>query len=302
MKIAVLGAGAVGCYYGGLLARGGHDVTLIGRPAHVAAIESHGLFFETAQWRAHIPIRASTDSTWVRHADTVLFCVKSGDTESAGAAIAPFLKPDAVVYSLQNGVDNAERLQALVSQKVVPVVVYVAAGMEGPGHVRHNGRGELVLGTEAVCDAFVAACQAAQIPVERSGAVTEALWNKLVINCAYNALSAITQQPYGKLVQTQGVGDLIDLVVAECLAVATAKGLSLPADLTSAVHQIAVSMAPQRSSTARDLARGKTTEVEHINGYIVREGRRLGVPTPVNATLQTLVKVFEDRQTLGAQG
>jgi 2-dehydropantoate 2-reductase len=90
--------------------------------------------------------------------------------------------------------------------------------------------------------------------------------------------------------------------VAECLAVATAKGLSLPADLTSAVHQIAVSMAPQRSSTARDLARGKTTEVEHINGYIVREGRRLGVPTPVNATLQTLVKVFEDRQTLGAQG
>ncbi|MFM2261832.1 MAG: ketopantoate reductase ApbA, partial [Pseudomonadota bacterium] len=249
MKIAVLGAGAVGCYYGGLLARGGHDVILIGRPAHVAAIESHGLFFETAQWRAHIPIRASTDSAWVRHADTVLFCVKSGDTESAGAAIAPFLKPDAVVYSLQNGVDNAERLQALVSQKVVPVVVYVAAGMEGPGHVRHNGRGELVLGTEAVCDPFVAACQAAQIPVERSGAVTEALWNKLVINCAYNALSAITQQAYGKLVQTQGVGDLIDLAVAECLAVATAKGLSLPADLTSAVHQIAVSMAPQRSST-----------------------------------------------------
>ncbi len=297
MKIAVVGAGAVGCYYGGLLARGGNDVTLIGRPPHVAALQSNGLLFETAHGSSQIPIFASTDMAQAANADTVLFCVKSGDTESAGAALAPHLKPSAVVYSLQNGVDNADRLQAMIAQRVFPAVVYVAAGMEGPGHVRHNGRGELVLGPDPACDPFASTCQTAGIPIERSDAVAKALWSKLVINCAYNALSAITQQPYGQLVQTAGVMDLINSVIQECRTVASALGLILPADLDGTVHQIAVSMAPQRSSTARDLARGKTTEVEHINGYIVRQGQRLGLATPVNSTLLTLVKVLENQQT-----
>jgi 2-dehydropantoate 2-reductase len=297
MKIAVLGAGAVGCYYGGLLARSGYPVTLIGRSTHVAALQKNGLLFETAQGSWHFPVHATTEVCQVANADTVLFCVKSVDTETAGAAMAPHLKPEAVVYSLQNGVDNAERLQSLLPQQVFPAVVYVAAGMEGPGHVRHNGRGELVLGPDPACEPFVLACQTAGISVERSAAVTEALWSKLVINCAYNALSAITQQTYGQLVQqTPGVVNLIDGVIQECRAVAATMGLVLPPNLDASVHQIAVSMAHQRSSTARDLARGKKTEVEHINGYIVRQGLRLGVATPVNTTLLTLVKVLENRQ------
>src|SRR5690606_19156137 len=142
--IAVMGAGAVGCYYGGMLARAGHEVTLIGRKAHVAAMAAQGgLRFESRRFDGVIPLRAETEASAVAGADVVLFCVKSADTAEAGREIAPHLKGDTVVLSLQNGVDNAERLQVVVDCAVVPVVVYVAAEMAGPGHIRHHGRGDL---------------------------------------------------------------------------------------------------------------------------------------------------------------
>src|SRR5258706_10709632 len=146
MRIAVMGAGAVGCYYGGMLARAGHAVTLIGRARHVDALRRAGLLLGTQSFRAHVPVQASTEASAVRGATLVLCCVKSTDTEAAAADLAAHLEPDALVLSLQNGVDNAERLQALLRQRVAPAVVYVAAEMAGPGHVRPHGRGELVIG------------------------------------------------------------------------------------------------------------------------------------------------------------
>jgi 2-dehydropantoate 2-reductase len=143
MKIAVSGAGAVGCYYGFKLARAGHDVVLIARPQHLEAIERHGLRLETLDER--IRVSASTEASAVQGAQLVLFCVKSNDTESGAAAIKPHLAPDASVLSLQNGVENADRLRALLRQEVVAAVVYVGTEMAGPGHVRHHGRGELVI-------------------------------------------------------------------------------------------------------------------------------------------------------------
>ena len=125
MKIAVMGAGAVGCYYGGMLARAGHDVMLIGRPQHVEAVERQGLRLETQTFDEHIRVSASTEGSAVQGAAFVLFCVKSTDTESGAAAIKPHLAPDALVLSLQNGVENADRLRALLPQEVVAAVVYV---------------------------------------------------------------------------------------------------------------------------------------------------------------------------------
>ncbi|MBP6536392.1 MAG: 2-dehydropantoate 2-reductase [Xylophilus sp.] len=294
-KIAVMGAGAVGCYYGGMLARAGHDVTLIGRPNHVDAIQRDGLLLDTQSFKEQVRLQASTEPSAVAGATLVLFCVKSTDTESAAAAIRPHLLPGALVLSLQNGVDNAVRLQAaLPAQEVAASVVYVATEMPGPGHVQHNGRGELVIAASPSSAEAAALLIAAGVPTDISTNVEGALWAKLILNCAYNALSAITQQPYGQLVQGEGVQDVIRDLVNECLAVAQADGITVPGDVWQAVERIAQTMPQQLSSTAQDLARGKRSEIDHLNGYVLRRGEVLGIATPVNRVMHTLVKLLEE--------
>ncbi len=296
LKIAVMGAGAVGCYYGGMLARAGHPVVLVARPQHVAAINQHGLRLHTTTFDEQVPLAASSDPAAVAGADVVLFSVKSLDTESAGAQIRPHLAPDALVLCLQNGVDNADRLRGVLpDHAVAAAVVYVATEMAGPGYVRHHGRGELVIELCALSNALAAAFIAAGVPTEVSSNVRGALWAKLILNCAYNAVSAITQLPYGKTVPGEGVEDLMRDVVAECLAVATADGVQVPGDVNAAVRKIAETMRTQYSSTAQDLARGKRTEIDDLNGLIVRRGEALGVPTPANRVLWALVKLLESK-------
>jgi len=291
-----MGAGAVGCYYGGMLARAGHDVTLIARAQHVEAVRRSGLRLQTTTFDASVPMRASEDPSAARGAKLVLFSVKSPDTERAGTALAPHLAPDAVILSLQNGVDNAERLAATLGRDVISAVVYVATEMAGPGHLRHHGRGELVIGPSAASARIAAAFGAAGVPVEVSDNVIGALWAKLIVNCAYNALSAITQLPYGRLVQGDGIPAVMHDVVDECLAVARAAGVDVPGDMHQAVPRIAESMPGQFSSTAQDLARGKLTEIDHLNGLVVRKGEALGVPTPANRLLLALVKLLERKR------
>jgi 2-dehydropantoate 2-reductase len=290
-----MGAGAVGCYYGAMLGRAGHQVTLIGRPQHAEAIRGAGLRLQTSSSDEFIDVKASTEADAVRGARLVLFSVKSTDTETAGKALAPHLERDAAILTLQNGVDNAERLAATLGREVIPAVVYVAVEMAGAGHVRHHGRGELVIGRSSASEAIAAAFRAAGVPVEISGNVAGALWAKLIVNSAYNALSAITQLPYGRLVQGTGVPDIMRDVVDECLAVARAAGVQVPGDMHDAVRRIAQTMPGQYSSTAQDLARQKKTEIEHLNGFVVRKGAALGVRTPVNHVLLGLVKLLETR-------
>ena len=294
-SIAVMGAGAVGCYYGGMLARAGHKVTLVGRPTHVAAVRRSGLRLQTGAFDEHVPAQASTDPDAVRGAQLVLFCVKSPDTEAAGRTLAPHLAHDAAIVTLQNGVDNAERLAATLGREVIPAVVYVAVEMAGAGHVRHHGRGELLIGQGAGSEALVAAFGAAGVPVQVSNNVRGALWAKLIVNCAYNALSAITQLPYGRLVEGAEVPVVMRDVVDECLAVARAAAVQVPGDIHQTVQQLAHTMPAQLSSTAQDLARGKKSEIDHLNGVVVRKGEALGVRTPVNRTLLALVKLLESK-------
>lgn len=296
LHVAVMGAGAVGCYYGGMLARAGHAVTLIARPAHVKAIERAGLRMETRTFDEQVPLAASSEAAAVQGADVVLFCVKSTDTESAGAQMATHLKPGALVLCLQNGVDNADRLRAaLPGHSVAAAVVYVATEMPGPGHLRHHGRGELVVEPAAGIDAVARALIAAGVPTEVSVNVRGALWMKLVLNCAYNAISAIAQRPYGETVPGVGIPQVMRDVVDECLAVALAEGVQLPGDPHAAVAQLVLAMPTQSSSTAQDLARGKRTEIDYLNGLIVRRGEALGIATPVNRTLWALVKLLEGK-------
>jgi 2-dehydropantoate 2-reductase len=293
MDIAVMGAGAVGCYYGAMLALSGHAVTLIGRRKHVDAVNLNGLVLEKKARLITIPMRASVEPNAVQHAQLVLFCVKSTDTEAAAQAMKPHLSPDAVILSLQNGVDNAERLQAVLQHAVIPTVVYVAAEMTGAGHIRHHGRGELVLGTSPRSSQIAGIFAEAGIPTDVAEDVSGALWTKLILNCAYNALSAISQRPYGQLVERAEIKAVIKDVVQECQAVAQKMKQFISDDIWNSVEQIAETMPTQYSSTAQDLARGKPSEIDHLNGYIVRKGSELGVATPVNRALHALVKLME---------
>jgi len=300
-----MGAGAVGSFYGAMLARAGHEVTLIGRPAHVQAVQRDGLRLEMAQQTHSVRLQARCDPAAIAGAELVLCCVKSGDTEAAALQMAPHLADTTLLMSLQNGVDNAATLARLLPCRVIPAVVYVAVALGGPGVVRHFGRGDLAIGampggTESsipewpTLQTLVDFFATAQVPVRIVPDVAVELWAKLLVNCAYNAISALAQMPYERLAARPDVVELQHDVVSEVIAVAAAAGVTLPLDASlQAVARIAAGMPQQLSSTAQDMARKKPSEIDHLNGYIVRRGRELGVPTPVNRTLHALVKLVE---------
>jgi 2-dehydropantoate 2-reductase len=254
------------------------------------------LRLETRDFDEHVRLAASPHASAVKGANLVLFCVKSTDTESAAAEMNAHLMPDAVLFTLQNGVENADRLRSVVRQEVAAAVVYVATEMAGPGHVRHHGLGELVIEPSSISEAVAQAFIAAGVPTQISTNVRGSLWVKLILNCAYNALSAIAQQPYGQLVQGDGVTSTMRDIVTECLAVAKADAVTVPGDIDAAVRRIAETMPTQYSSTAQDLLRGKRSEIDHLNGLIVRRGQALGIATPANRLLHTLVKLLESKQ------
>lgn len=296
LKVAVMGAGAVGCFFGGMLARAGHAVTLIARPQHVEAIHANGLRMETRTFDEQVGLDATSDPAGVAGADVVLFSVKSMDTESAGEQIRPHLQPGALVLCLQNGVDNADRLRKVLPQhQVAASVVYVGTEMAGPGHLKHHGRGELEIEPSPAAERLAGALRAAGVVVDLSPNVVGALWLKLILNCAYNAISAIAQMPYGKSVLSPGIREVMDDAVAECLAVARAEGVVVPGEVGEVVRKLAESMPAQYSSTAQDLKRGKASEIDYLNGYVDRRGEVLGIPTPVNRTLWALVKLLEGK-------
>jgi len=303
VSVAVLGAGAVGCYFGGMLAGAGVPVTLIGRARHVEAINANGLFLDGLRFQERIPISASTDVSAARDADIVLFCVKIVDTEQA----AKLLRPEALTISLQNGVDNVSRIRAATGVEAIPAVVYVAAAMTAPGRVKHSGRGDLVIGDiwgndrlqRSLAD-LATMFEQAEVPCRISENVEGELWTKMIINCAYNAISALGRAKYAALVRDHLTRDLMRRVTEEAIAVARAGGVRLPdVDLIEAVWKIGDAMAESTSSTAQDIACGNRTEIDSLNGYIVRRGAELGVATPANQTLHALVKLLEGNSGTG---
>jgi len=305
-RIAVLGAGAVGCYFGGMLARAGAPVTLIGRTPHVGAIAQHGLFLEGLHFQQYIPVSASTRVSAVHDAEIVLFCVKTLDTEEAAKSLAPHLAPGAVLISLQNGVDNVERIRSAAKIDAFAAVVYVAAAMTAPGRVKHSGRGDLILGDlpgrveenghrQRQLERLASLFERAGVPCRVSENVEGELWTKMIINCAYNAISALGRAKYHRAGGNPLTREVMIKVVEEALAVARAAGVRLPEiNMVETALEISKSMANATSSTAQDLARGKRTEIDSLNGYLVRRGAELGVATPVNQTLHALVKLLEE--------
>lgn len=277
-----------------MLALAGVPVTLIGRPAHIEAIARDGLLLESQRGDDRIRLAATTSMDGVRDAHTLLLCVKTLDTETVAREIRPFLSPVSTVVSMQNGVDNVSRIRAASGIQAIPVVVYVAASMAGPGHVKHSGRGDLVLPESA--RALAATFEAAEIPCRLSPAIENELWQKMVMNCGYNAISALGRAQYGRMAKDPRIRALIRRTIAETVAVARADGVELSEEaMVEAARRLGEAMSGATSSTAQDIARGKTTEIESLNGYVARRGAEAGIPTPVNETLCALVHLLEGK-------
>lgn len=300
-RVAVVGAGAVGSYFGGLMALAGAPAVMIGRQAFVDALKEQGLFLDTLHFQRRVQVEASVELSAVRSADLVLFCVKATDNSETARAFAPFLTPNAIVVSLQNGVDNVEQIREAAGIDVLPAVVYIAVSMDKPGYVKHVSRGDLVLDGKSEKARVVAEMlRRAGIPCRLSDNIEGELWAKLLWNCALNAISALGQARYGQIAESGDARKLVRAVVEEVLAVVHAAKIVLPdvpdaeAAMAGAMN-IATNAAPALSSTAQDINRGKRTEIDSLNGFITRRGTELGVPTPVNHALYTLVKLLEMR-------
>jgi 2-dehydropantoate 2-reductase len=301
--IAVVGAGAVGSYFGGMLARAGAPVTLIGRAPHVEAINRDGLFIDSIHFKENVSVSASTELAAVRDAQLVLFSVKTVDTENVAKLLAPYLAPETIVVSLQNGVDNVERIDFAAGIQAIPAVVYIAVEMVGLGRVKHSGRGDVIVGdpspnhdaSESDLAKIATTFMRADVPCRISENITAELWEKLIMNCAYNALSALSRSRYGRIARDSGTVEVMKRVVNEAAAVGNAAGVKLSAEkMFAAVLKLGAEAMPEAvSSTAQDIARGKPTEIDSLNGFLVRRGAELVVPTPVNETLYSLVKLLE---------
>ena len=300
-RIAVVGAGAVGGYFGGMFARAGAPTVFIGRKHFADAVNSNGLVLDKLHGQEQIRVRARVEMSAIQDCSLILFCVKANDTSSTAKEMAPFVRPDATVVCLQNGVDNADQVRAVANVAVVPAAVYVAVSVPEPGRVKHLARGDLIIGppserTTQLADIFVRA----GIPCRLSDNIEGELWLKLLRNCALNAISAMGHARYGQIAQDTNAKQLMQSIVDEVLAVARAAGVVMPgiddreSGMASAM-ELAMQMADAFSSTAQDLNRGRPTEIGALNGYIARRGAELGVPVPANHALFTLVKLAEQR-------
>jgi 2-dehydropantoate 2-reductase len=303
-----LGAGAVGCYFGGMLARTGQDVTLIGRSERITAINQLGLEMDCKSFQEVVSIKASDDLSILADADLVLLSVKSLDTEKTIKAIVSIVPSHSVILSLQNGVANVDIATQWISNAVYAAVVYVATGMLGQRTMKHHGRGELYVGTlqptkeqdqenlAAICALF----EGAGVPCSIAQHIKKDMWLKFLVNCSYNAISGIGQITYGEMVRVPEIIQQIEHITEEFLAIAALEEVSITeVEASEANALIASTMVTQRSSMAQDLARGKKTEIDFLNGYIVELGKKYGVAVPYNESIYVLVKMLE--QSKGMQ-
>jgi 2-dehydropantoate 2-reductase len=285
-----------------MFARAGAPTVFIGRKHFADAVNSKGLVLDKSEGAERIRATATTEMSAIQDCSLILFCVKANDTSAAAKQMARFLAPDATVVCLQNGVDNADQLRAAANVLAVPAVVYVAVSAPESGRVKHIARGDLIIGppSERITDLAQLFVRAG-IPCRISDNIEGELWLKLLRNCALNAISALGHVRYGQIAQNDDAKQLMEQIVDEVLAVAHAAGVVLPgvADRESgmaAAMDLAMQMADAFSSTAQDLNRGRPTEIDALNGYIVRRAAELGVPVPVNQALFTLVKLAEQTQ------
>jgi 2-dehydropantoate 2-reductase len=299
MRIAVLGSGGIGGYFGALLASAGHDVVFVARGAHLEAMRRRGLTVRTPAGGSTISVTAVADTRKVEPVEAVLFCVKSYDTEAAALLLGPLMRRDTAVLTLQNGVDNADAIASVVgAEAVLAGAVYVAAQLVEPGVILRTGaEGRITLGeldgslTERV-QRLAGVFQQSGILHDVSTDILRVLWAKFLFIAGVGGVTALARSGIGSLLASRDGRALLVASCAEIVAVARAEGAPLPAAaVDSVIAQAATLPAQWRSSMARDLDDGRRLEVDALSGAVIRRGLKHGIPTPVHQTIAACLSV-----------
>jgi 2-dehydropantoate 2-reductase len=301
MRIAVVGSGGTGGYFGGLLARAGEEVTFIARGAHLEALRLRGLTVKSRlAGNFTLPVRATDTPSEVDPVDLILFCVKTYDTDTAAHTIRPLMGADTMLLSLQNGVDNAERIAKIAGHEAeLGAVAYVVSAMEEPGVIAQTaGPGRIILGELAggmsVCtERLQSVLQRAEISAEVHPNVRVAIWQKYLFICAFSGVTALTRMPIGAILTDQVTHELFRGTLEEVEAVARASGIELPEDCVEQAMATAEAVKPWgRGSMYHDLDHGRRLELEALNGEVVRRGRKHDIRTPLNFAIYAALKPY----------
>jgi 2-dehydropantoate 2-reductase len=302
MKIAIMGAGGVGGYFGGLLAKGDHDVHFLARGAHLKAIKKDGLTIEGVEEEGFtLPVSATENPEDIGPVDLVLFCVKSYDTDSSASMLSPLLGPETVVLTLQNGVDNEEKIQKIIGkEKVMGGVAYMSSQVIQPGIIRKaGGPRKIVFGemdgsmTERAKE-IRKVFESGGIDCEISEQIQKVLWEKFLFICAMGGMTAVTRKPIGPIRKFPQAWEMCIAVMREVGEVA--KALSIPLDgeiVEKSTSLIQGFPENTRASLLADLEMGKRLEIDALNGTVVRLGEEHGVSTPTNRFIYQCLKLHD---------
>jgi 2-dehydropantoate 2-reductase len=303
MRIAVVGVGGTGGYFGGLLARAGEDVTFIARSANLEALRAWGLTVESRLAGTFtLPVRVTDDPSEVGPVDLILFCVKTYDTDTAAESVRPLIRPDTMVVSLQNGVDNVERIARTTGYALgIGAVAYVVSAIKAPGVIAQTaGPGKIIVGelsggasarTERLHDVL----QGAGITAEVHPDIRVVLWQKFLFICAFSGVTAVTRLPIGTILADPVTHKLFRGTSEEVEAVARANEIDLAADCVEQAMAQAAAVEPWgHGSLYHDLVGGRRLELESLNGEVVRRGREHGIETPLNFAIYAALRPYTD--------
>ena len=300
MNFLVVGPGAMGCLFAGHLKRAGHQAVILDyREDRANLINGDGITLEGVggDFNIQVPAVAGKPS---RKFDVALICVKAYQTDEVAQTLSSWLDPDVMVLTLQNGLGNFETLKKKLGDKrVLGGVTAEGATLLSPGHVRHAGRGPTIIGPAGSDDGpaenIVSAFADAGFDIRAVDGVEDLIWGKLIVNVGINALAAITKLKNGRLPDIDGTRQVMKEAVLEAVRVADVRGIKLPfPDPIERVLEVCRGTADNIASMLQDVLAQRATEIRFINGAIVSEGRRLGIPTPINFTLNCLVEALQD--------
>ncbi|MFH0826306.1 MAG: 2-dehydropantoate 2-reductase [Candidatus Omnitrophota bacterium] len=306
MKIVIVGPGAMGSLFAAFLSKSKEDVWILDKSKERAAqIHQNGISLEGVSGNWHAAVKATSEAKEIGEADLVLVCVKSYDTKQAAVRLKPLVGENTSVLTLQNGIGNIEIIGEVVgSDKVIGGVTNEGATLLETGRIRHAGKGETVVGRidgripvqlRSIREVFNKVGFATRISRDIKGL----LWSKLIINAGINALTAITRLNNGRLVEFEGTRKVLRDAVTEAVRIAKRKRIKLIYDDPLAkVEAVCEATSGNVSSMLQDVLRKKRTEIDYINGVIVRQAQELGIPTPVNSALVDLVKTIEATHNL----
>ena len=304
MKIAAMGAGGVGGYFGARLQQAGHDVTFFARGGHLQALRERGLTVESAHGNAQLKVRALEDPREAELADVVLFAVKLWDTEAAAERLRPVMGERTLIIPFQNGVESVERLRKILPEEsVMAGSAYIATRIKAPGVIEHSGQmarlqfGPLVSSQEKSARAFLEACKAAGIQAEIPQDIVKANWEKFVFLVGVSSATAVARAPLGVVRNDPDMRWLFEQAMRETWRLGRARGIALAEDYVEQRLAFADTLhADMKASLAHDLERGGRLEAPWLCGAVARMARESGIEAPVNRAVYAALKPYIDGQ------